>query len=182
MFVVVFENKKLHQVGRDQQQYLCSLSTHAPQIGAISIRVTSSRAARDKIFVISSGVDQDSNTSSSAVHRVHGYEVPYPHLSKGSAPASHGKLSTKPSDCVDLKLDAGETRGGRRKASCDDGPSVEMLNARITAEAREKGAVEEGVSRVWRDLACLSKPRRLHIHVCTVGKKQCMQFLGGYGS
>lgn len=97
-------------------------------------------------MVISSGVDQDSNTSSSsAVHRVHGYEVPYPHRSKGSAPASHGKLSTKPSDCVDLKLDAGETRGGRRKASCDDGPSVEMLNARITAESREKGAVEEGI-------------------------------------
>lgn len=71
--------------------------------------------------------------------------MPYPHLSKGSAPASHGKLSTKPSDCVDLKLDAGETRGGRRKASCDDGPSVEMLNARITAESREKGAVEEGI-------------------------------------
>lgn len=40
--------KKLHQVGRDQQQYLCSLSTHAPQIGAISIRVTSSSAVRDK--------------------------------------------------------------------------------------------------------------------------------------
>lgn len=181
MFVVLFE-KKLHQVGRDQQQYLCSLSTHAPQIGAISIRVTSSSAVRDKFLVISSGVDQDSNTSSSAVHRVHGYEVPYPHLSKGSAPASHGKLSTKPSDCVDLKLDAGETRGGRRKASCDDGPSVEMLNARITAESREKRPVEEGISRVWRDLACLSKPRRLHIHVCTVGRKQCMQFLGGYGS
>lgn len=143
MFVVLFE-KKLHQVGRDQQQYLCSLSTHAPQIGAISIRVTSSSAVRDKFLVISSGVDQDSNTSSSAVHRVHGYEVPYPHLSKGSAPASHGKLSTKPSDCVDLKLDAGETRGGRRKASCDDGPSVEMLNARITAESREKGSCRRG--------------------------------------
>lgn len=42
-----------------------------------------------------------------------------------------------------------------------------MLNARITVESREKGAVEEGVSRVWRDLACLSKPRRLHIHVCS---------------
>lgn len=181
MFVVLFE-KKLHQVRRDQQQYLCSLSTHAPQIGAISTRVTSSSAVKDKFLVISSGVDQDSNTSSSAVHRVHGYEVPHPHLSKGSAPASHGKLSTKPSDCVDLKLDAGETRGGRRKASCDDGPSVEMLNARITAESREKGAVEEGIFRVWCGLACLSKPRRLHIHVCTVGRKQCMQFLGGYGS
>lgn len=114
MFVVVLENKKLPQVGRDQQQYLCSLSTHAPQIGAISIRVTSSRAVSDQNSVISSGVDQDSNTSSSAVHRIHGYEVRYPHLSKGSAPASHGKLSTKPSDCVDLKRDAGETRGGEK--------------------------------------------------------------------
>lgn len=47
MFVVVLFEKKLHQVGRDQQQYLCSLSTHAPQIGAISIRVTSSSAVRD---------------------------------------------------------------------------------------------------------------------------------------
>lgn len=99
-----------------------------------------------KNCVISSGVDQDSNTSSSAVHRVHGYEVPYPHLSKGSAPASHGKLSTKPSDCVDLKRDAGETRGGE-KLHVIDGLSVEMLNARITAESREKGAVEEGISR-----------------------------------
>lgn len=49
MFVVLFE-KKLHQLGRDQQQYLCSLSTHAPQIGAISTRVTSSSAVRDRKF------------------------------------------------------------------------------------------------------------------------------------
>lgn len=49
MFVVLFE-KKLLQLRRDQQQYLCSLSTHAPQIGAISIRVTSSSAVRDRKF------------------------------------------------------------------------------------------------------------------------------------
>lgn len=42
-------------------------------------------------------------------------------------------------------------------------------NARITVESREKGAVEEGISRVWRDLACLSKPRRLHIHCMWLG-------------
>lgn len=102
--------------------------------------------------------------------------MPYPHLSKGSAPASHGKLSTKPSDCVDLKLDAGETRGGRRKASCDDGPSVEMLNTRITAESREKGAVEEGIfihsefGVTWR----VHPSHVVYTYMYVVGRKQCM--------
>lgn len=50
-----------------------------------------------------------------------GYEVLRPPISKYSAPAAskpRKDYRTKPSDCVDLKLDAGAT-WGRSRASCD---------------------------------------------------------------
>lgn len=172
MFVVLSKQKATSS-REGSTAILMLASTHAPQIGAISIRVTSSSAVSDQNSVISSGVDQDSNTSSSAVHRVHGYEVPYPHLSKGSAPASHGKLSTKPSDCVDLKLDASETRGGEklhvmmgRRSKCY------MLGSPQNQGRRELS--KRAYPGVWRDLACLSKPRRFTHTLYVVGGKQCM--------